>query len=336
LRIDHAALSFRPLQRWDVVIFRKPDDSQIAVKRIVALPHETVKIEHGDIFINGKIAVKPYAIQREMRIPVAYCQWKQQNENETVCLPIRSVPYFQGKKQSANADNVAFNPSLLGVTNQLCENQNQTQHSENVFRVYDLTLELDWMPENNGICLPLCVRANMPLRSFDVTFNRQQKTVTVEHHQHKKIYHISLDTAKVWNIEISLFDCQFLIAVNGVVITETPFEEEFQQLEKSEPEFIPPFVIRWKTNASLSSAEKQEMTVQQIRNIRVWRDVYYTPLPDAAMVNSASPLQSQPIIVPPSCYYLLGDNSSFSIDSRVWKPPCVPFRQLTGIARPIK
>ncbi|MDR1382357.1 MAG: S26 family signal peptidase [Planctomycetaceae bacterium] len=338
LRINRAALSLRPVRRWNVVIFRKPDDAQLAVKRVVALPNETVKIEHGDIFINGKVAAKSYAVQREIRIPVLYCQWQQQKTNEFVCLPIRSVPYFQGETQSTdNADKnnkTAFNPSLFGVTNQLCENQNQTQRSENVFRVHDLMLELDWTSEDNEISLPLCIRANTPSCSFDTAFDRKQKTVTVEHQQQKKLYHVSSNMADVWKIEISLFDRQFLIAVNGIVLAEIPFADEIQPPETSE--LISPFAIRWKTdNPRIPAKEYETRTARQIRNIRVWRDIYYTPLPDAA-IRSASDSSSQVTNVPQNCYYLLGDNSSFSLDSRVWKPSCVPFRQLTGIASPVK
>ncbi|MDR1492182.1 MAG: S26 family signal peptidase [Planctomycetaceae bacterium] len=336
LRIHRAATSLRTIRRWDVVVFRKPDDAQLAVKRVVATPNETIKIERGDIFINGKIAVKPYAVQREMRIPAPYCQWKLQNENELVCLPIRPTPHFQGEKQSANAtkkNDPALNPSLFGATNQLCENQNQTQRSENVFRVHDLALELDWTPENNKISLPLRIQANIPSRSFVAIFDRKKKTATVEDQRQKSIYPI-LSGAGVWKIETSLFDRQFLIAVNGIVVAEIPFEEEINLPGK--PEIFSPFTIQWKSDRSEISAKEYEMTtVRQIRNLRVWRDVYYTTSPDT-VVHSASNLSSQTTTVPQNCYYLLGDNSAFSLDARVWKPPCVPFRQLTGIARFVK
>ena len=41
-------------QRFDIVIFRYPDDeSQLFIKRIIGLPGETVEIRNGSIYING-------------------------------------------------------------------------------------------------------------------------------------------------------------------------------------------------------------------------------------------------------------------------------------------
>lgn len=55
---------FQP-QRWDVILFRDPaDPSQHFVKRLVALPGESIEIADGDVFINGAVARKPDHVQR--------------------------------------------------------------------------------------------------------------------------------------------------------------------------------------------------------------------------------------------------------------------------------
>jgi signal peptidase I len=57
---------FADPKRWDVVVFRYPGNAQMNyIKRLVGLPHETVKIEHGDIYVkpqddeNFEIVRKP-------------------------------------------------------------------------------------------------------------------------------------------------------------------------------------------------------------------------------------------------------------------------------------
>lgn len=41
-------------QRFDIVIFRLPDDeSQLYIKRIIGLPGETVEVVNGQVYING-------------------------------------------------------------------------------------------------------------------------------------------------------------------------------------------------------------------------------------------------------------------------------------------
>jgi len=61
---------FEP-KRWDVVVFKNPLEPQINfIKRLVALPGETVEIIDGDIYINGRISRKPPALQEQLWMPV--------------------------------------------------------------------------------------------------------------------------------------------------------------------------------------------------------------------------------------------------------------------------
>ena len=58
-------------RRWEVSVFGYPGEpSQAYVKRVVGLPGETIRIDRGDIFIDGKIARKSLAEQRAMRVQV--------------------------------------------------------------------------------------------------------------------------------------------------------------------------------------------------------------------------------------------------------------------------
>lgn len=54
----------RPLQRWDVIVFRDPlDPTANYIKRLIGLPGESVEIIDGDVYINGAIAQKTPAAQ---------------------------------------------------------------------------------------------------------------------------------------------------------------------------------------------------------------------------------------------------------------------------------
>lgn len=54
-------------RRWDVVVFKYPNDpSDNYIKRMIALPGETVEIIDGDIYINGEISRKPRKVQDEL------------------------------------------------------------------------------------------------------------------------------------------------------------------------------------------------------------------------------------------------------------------------------
>ena len=60
----------RPV-RWEVAVFLYPGDpTQAYVKRVVGLPGESIKIERGDVYADGRIARKSAAEQRAIRILV--------------------------------------------------------------------------------------------------------------------------------------------------------------------------------------------------------------------------------------------------------------------------
>lgn len=62
---------FRRPRRWEVAVFRFPEEpSQAYVKRVVGLPGEAIRIDGGDIYINGRIARKSLAEIRAMRMLV--------------------------------------------------------------------------------------------------------------------------------------------------------------------------------------------------------------------------------------------------------------------------
>ncbi len=61
---------FKP-KRWDVIVFKSPvEPHKSFIKRLIALPGETVQIIDGDIYIDGKIARKPPKVQDELWMPI--------------------------------------------------------------------------------------------------------------------------------------------------------------------------------------------------------------------------------------------------------------------------
>ena len=61
---------FEP-KRWDVTVFKYPlDPREKYIKRLIGLPGETIEIIDGDIYIDGAIARKPANVQEEMWMPV--------------------------------------------------------------------------------------------------------------------------------------------------------------------------------------------------------------------------------------------------------------------------
>src|SRR5262250_2800875 len=59
--INKFVYRFEPIDRGDVVVFWYPlDRSKSFIKRVIALPGETVEIRHGAVFINSQLIPEPY------------------------------------------------------------------------------------------------------------------------------------------------------------------------------------------------------------------------------------------------------------------------------------
>jgi len=54
-------------ERWDIIVFRFPHNIGVNyIKRCIGLPGETLRIAHGDIYVNGEIATKPRKLQEHL------------------------------------------------------------------------------------------------------------------------------------------------------------------------------------------------------------------------------------------------------------------------------
>lgn len=59
----------RPFRRGDLVLFESPEDRSITlIKRIVALPGDTLSIRDKVVFVNGEQAHEPWAVHRDSTI----------------------------------------------------------------------------------------------------------------------------------------------------------------------------------------------------------------------------------------------------------------------------
>jgi signal peptidase I len=54
-------------ERWDIIVFRYPLNTSINyIKRCIGLPGESIRIQNGDIYVDGEIAGKPASVQESL------------------------------------------------------------------------------------------------------------------------------------------------------------------------------------------------------------------------------------------------------------------------------
>jgi signal peptidase I len=91
---------FGRIRRGDVVVFWYPlDRTKSFIKRIVALPNETVEIRHGMVYVNGDPLPEPY-------VPSEY-----EDQSDFGPMRVFSDSYFvMGDHRSSSSDSRVFGP----------------------------------------------------------------------------------------------------------------------------------------------------------------------------------------------------------------------------------
>jgi signal peptidase I len=91
---------FNPPRRGDIVVFRPPGaSSDPYIKRIIALPGETVEIQDGSVFVDGVRLNEPYVSSAT--------SWRGGGSNSVVTVP--SAEYFMlGDNRENSSDSRSF------------------------------------------------------------------------------------------------------------------------------------------------------------------------------------------------------------------------------------
>lgn len=63
LFVNHWIYMLRAPERGDIIILKDPTDGVFCVKRIIALPGESIHFKHGEVWVNGTKLKEPYLVQ---------------------------------------------------------------------------------------------------------------------------------------------------------------------------------------------------------------------------------------------------------------------------------
>jgi len=88
------------IERGDVVVFRYPRDPEKSyIKRVIAVPGDTLRVDHGRVYVNGNLLHEPY-------VPLEYRD--SRSLAETV-VPADSY-FMMGDHRSISSDSRDFGP----------------------------------------------------------------------------------------------------------------------------------------------------------------------------------------------------------------------------------
>jgi signal peptidase I len=330
--IDRTAFSIREPRRWEIAAFQRPSQADmLAIKRIVGLPGESIEIRHGDVYADGKIQRKNLSQQRALAIlvhdadfsPKTMPRWRPERSDSRWNTAAGSFLQAVDLNNGAVDWLIYHHDRELPVTDICSYNPSQPRRAEDVHPVADLMLsfrlsglsgrgtfsirigdgrdgfevqlqcgERPSQNEDKPGAMPTLVVGMAPapdLFARNINETAAHHSFSIPLSDHERL------------IEVSRFDRQFLLAVDGQTLATLPID----RLEL--PESLPacPLAI---------GVQGLNVTVS---HLRIYRDVYYTdPLEARGRIRS-----TRPVRLGTDEYYVLGDNSPVSEDSRTWPEP---------------
>ena len=105
LFINKLAYRVGEIHRGDVVVFLYPRDHEKSyIKRVIALPGDDLRIDHGKVFVNGKRLAEGY-------VPTRFADDRSQPE-----MTVPEQEYFvMGDHRSISSDSRDFGPVDRGL-----------------------------------------------------------------------------------------------------------------------------------------------------------------------------------------------------------------------------
>lgn len=100
LFINKFAYRFESIQRGDVVVFLYPGDhTKSYIKRVIALPGDKLRIDHGAVYVNGIALEEPYVPNR----------FRDERSEPTITIP-KGRFWVMGDHRNISSDSRDFGP----------------------------------------------------------------------------------------------------------------------------------------------------------------------------------------------------------------------------------
>jgi signal peptidase I len=333
--LQKSVFRFRAPRRWELAAFASPRDAaKMLVKRVVGLPGESIRIEDGHVYVDGQVPRKTLSEQRAMRVPVydanyaptrglaLPARWQGEGRQSqwgsaggrfvrpaasSDQPPIDWLFYTHWRRAGGNDNEVREEP----ITDECAYNQALPRRVEDFHAVTDVMLSLR-LVETFGQG-SLVIRASDGRGDFQVWLDAGASLYKVLQNGRP----VPAASGKLPRapegmlIEVSLFDQQLLLAFDGRTAVTWPYDPSERPLRPT---------------ARPLAVGSQGLGVV-VRDLRVYRNVYYTrPVGFEGRWGL-----DKPIRLGPDQYFVLGDNSPISDDSRTWPDgPAVDAKLLIG------
>ncbi len=327
--VEKFIYQFRRPRRWEVAVFHYPGEpSQAYVKRVVGLPGELIRIIRGDVFVNGQIARKSLAEIRAMRMLVHDSRFEAQDAARYPRWQFRSEALAGNGESLWQREGSRFVHREQAPSTALADDWLSYKHWDSGHGSYGRVSDFHGYNGNEqrqlndirdlGVEARIAVGASVesislalqsggdrfvlrvPTReSGAVELSRNGQRVPISGVVHPFAEKIAGQRSIV--LEAAVMDGRFQAAVDGRLLFE-PFD--YDDPVYSGPESTSPVELGVRGGAA------------HVDEIGVYRDIYYTS------VLANTPRQAHGVRsgvkLGDDEFFVLGDNSAVSNDSRFW------------------
>jgi signal peptidase I len=313
------------------------------VKRILGLPGEEIVVKGGDVYADGELLRKSIAEAREVRIllfDMAYAppagwgqRWLVHPPENDPRLPATdtAAPTPADESVLSNGELVldaAAPQRQVGVEYRNWDLDGRREEPVRAWNSYDgPPRSFAGQPTAHEFMLECEVEVTAAAAGEDNTFAcrlfdgvdsvtaevsvgpRKAGQVHLIHDRHGGLSSaggVSLQTGRSYKLEFAFVDRRVTFVLDGKVVVPSAD--------------LPPTVRRGEVCRPLQLGARGCRVV--VRNLKLYRDIYYTQYG----VHGTR----RPAKLGPDEYYMLGDNSENSEDSRKWPTPGVPERDFIG------
>lgn len=332
LLVDKNVFRLRSPRRWEVAVFICPSDkSKPYVKRVVGRPGEAIQLRHGDVWVNGELARKTLSQVRECRVPVFNADfappggWARRWLADGIMPPIAAEApappdwlTFDGNDLTVAAEgstaprlaaywHVGADSKTAEVIRDGFEYNGHTSPTHD-YPVHDFIVECEaeLLTGTGSLLLKLTDGTDtVTARIAAGGEYGESKLLAPPKGLVKTANRPPLKPGKKYRIEMAFVDRRVSVAVEG----HEYFTFDLPAADRR-PDVTSPFRL---------GAEGATIA---FRHVKLYRDIYYRGGDRRAA--------HEPYQLGPDEYFLLGDNSANSDDSRSWQIPGVPERNFVG------
>jgi signal peptidase I len=356
---------FEPPRRWDVIVFHNPNDpSQNYIKRLVGLPGETIELVDGNVTINDRIAQKTDEAQAALWMLVHDTRYKATRQG----WEPRWVPDPPWQSQDAGfvldkavgKDKTAWltyrhrgpGGGIENIKDSYAYNSGSSAYRQGSQVVTDLCLRTEVAAGQAASVVVIEMRAYKDRFRFELTAEGSDQPTRVFFND-KVIARVPggvLPVGRAVRVQAANVDHKLMLLAGGRRVA----------MAAAAAETTPEGDLRYKPTR-LSEVERDRFDVPSsdepramacevrvgarggpasLAYLRLDRDVYYLSRdPSGRELSPGNGIERQPFPVNAGEYFVCGDNSPKSFDSRLWPSPdrpdmrpVVPRRNLVGKA----